>query len=76
MDKSTGFKTGRRQPQTTRKTCTKERFCNTLAPDEFSRVLGVAKRYCRKDSIGDSFVQRLNGSQIDASSFSEACVLK
>ena len=38
VDKSTGFKTGRRQPQTTRKTCTKERFRNNPDPDGLSRV--------------------------------------
>ena len=33
-----------------------ERFCNTLAPDELSRVVGVAKRYCTVDLDGDTFV--------------------
>ena len=37
--------------------CTKERFCIPSGPGRAFKGLGVAKRYCSIDSIGDRFVQ-------------------
>ena len=57
MDKSTGSKPDPRRRSPSGKGCTKERFCNTPAFGRAFKGLGVAKRYCRRDSISDSFVQ-------------------
>ena len=46
------------RPSSTSASCTNERFRNEPTPNWFSRAWGVAKRYCRRDSIGDSFLQR------------------
>ena len=34
-----------------------KRFCNPLAPDVFSRGLGIAKQYCRIKVIDDTVLQ-------------------
>ena len=47
----------RRESLPTGWACAKERFCNTARPGRAFKGLGGAKRYCRKDSIGDNFAQ-------------------
>ena len=57
MDKPNRIKTGLQKRILNGKTCTKERFRNPPDPGRRFKGLGVAKRYCRMDSIGDNFVQ-------------------
>ena len=57
MDKSTGTKPEEDNHKQRGTGCTKERFRNPPDPGRRFKGLGVAKRYCRRDSIGDNFVQ-------------------
>ena len=61
MDKSTGSKPQKIGSSSFlrntlyRRGCIKERFCNTPDPERAFKGLGVAKRYCSMDSIGNGF---------------------